>query len=197
MGGSTVVLAVILDTIRPYHPYSTPLVARSSEPLTNEVTRRLKANSPFVYWDYQNPLYVSLLTIGLPIIMIIAGAISGFSQRWVSVLLVVIGILLIIPHGGQRTLSTPQEISVRWGIFGLRILRLKIPEIVEAAMHEFSPLKDFGGYGIRFNREMKAYYLRGTRGVKITMKNKKKYLIGSDYPEQIQAVLAALIGANK
>ena len=191
------VLAVILDIIRPYHPYYKPLAARSSKTLTNEVVKRLKANSPFIYWDYQNPLYVSIITIGLPIIMIIMGVIAGFSQIWVSVLLVVIGILMIIPHGGQRTLITRQEISVRWGILGLRVLRLKIPEIIEAELHEFSPLRDFGGYCIRFNREIKAYYLRGTQGVKITTRNNKKYLIGSDHPEQIHSVLTALIGKNK
>jgi hypothetical protein len=49
---------------------------------------------------------------------------------------------------------------------------------------------------VRFNREMKAYFLRGTRGVKFTMTNGKKYLIGSDHPEQMHAVVSSLISAN-
>lgn len=67
-------------------------------------------------------------------------------------------------------------------------------DIATVEVHEFSPLKDFGGYGIRFNREMKAYYLHGTRGVKITVNGGKKYLIGSDRPEQLSTVIRAVTG---
>ncbi len=67
-------------------------------------------------------------------------------------------------------------------------------DIAAVEIHEFSLLKDFGGYGIRFNREMKAYYLHGTRGVKITVNGGKKYLIGSDRPEQLSTVIRAVTG---
>jgi hypothetical protein len=43
---------------------------------------------------------------------------------------------------------------------------------------------------------MKAYYLSGTRGIKFTMTNGKKYLIGSDHPEQMQAVVSSSTGAQ-
>ncbi len=75
---------------------------------------------------------------------------------------------------------------------GFRVLRLNTAEVTSAELHQFSPLKDFGGYGVRFNREMKAFYLRGDRGVKITMTNGKKYLIGSDTPENLLAVIRAV-----
>jgi hypothetical protein len=195
-GGGATFIAIILALLRPYHPSPVRLVAQDSPTLAAAVTQRLKDNSPFVYWDYQNPLYVSIISIGLPLVMLAGGIISGFSQLWVSILLVGVGILMVVPHGGQRTIVTREDIKIRWGIFGLRVLRLKISEIVEAGIHEFSPLRDFGGYGVRFNREMKAYFLRGTRGVKFTMTNGKKYLIGSDHPEQMHAVVSSLISAN-
>jgi hypothetical protein len=191
--GACIILAVVLDMLRPYRPYSSSLVSGDSRTLAAEVTARLKDDAPFVYWDYQNPPYVSFIAIGLPIVMIVAGIITVFSQIWVSVILFVVGILLVFPYGGQRTIVTRKDIKVRWGIFGLRVLHLKIPEITTAEIHEFSPLKDFGGYGIRFNSEMTAYYLRGTRGVKFTMANGKKYLIGSDHPEQLYAVVDSLV----
>ena len=59
---------------------------------------------------------------------------------------------------------------------------------------EYAPLKDFGGYGIRFGKGMKAYILRGTRGVKITTLNGKKYLVSSDHPERLLAVLQMVTG---
>ena len=79
----------------------------------------------------------------------------------------------------------------------VRVLRLPVSDIAEFAMHEFAPLKDFGGYGIRRNREMSAYYLRGNLGVKITMTGGKKYLIGSDHPERLLAVLETIARTNR
>ena len=41
---------------------------------------------------------------------------------------------------------------------------------------------------------MTAYYLRGTRGVKLTVTGGKKYLIGSDNPEHLLTVLQVITG---
>lgn len=91
---------------------------------------------------------------------------------------------------------TREGVTINWGILGLKVLRLKTEDITNAEMHEFAPLKDFGGYGIRFNREMKAYFLRGTKGVKLTTANGRRYLIGTDLPERLLTVLKALTGTN-
>ena len=197
LGGGAVVLAVIVEMLRPYRPSPAQLVARESQALKAELKKRLKARSPFVFWDNQNPAYVGLLTTLLPLVMLVAAVLCWFSLPWASILLVVVGLVLIIPHGGQRTLVTPRDITVRWGVMGIKVLSLPMSEIAEFDMHEFAPFKDFGGYGIRGNREMKAYYLRGTRGVKITMTSGKKYLIGSDHPEQLLTVLEVVAGTNR
>jgi hypothetical protein len=63
--------------------------------------------------------------------------------------------------------------------------------------HEFSPLRDFGGYGIRANKGMSGYFLRGNRGVKLTTANGKKYLIGSDNADRLAAVISAITSTQK
>lgn len=197
MFGITTALAVVLEMARPYRPYPGQLAAQDDQALTAELTQRLKDNSPFVFWDYQKPFYVTLLTTVLPLGMLVAAVLSWLSQPWVSVILIITGIILVVPHGGQRTIVTRRELTVRWGLVGIRVLRLKTQEIAGLGIHEFAPLKDFGGYGIRFNREMTAYYLRGTRGVKITMTGSKKYLIGSDHPERLLVVLQVVSGTGR
>jgi len=192
-GGGATVLAVILEKIRPYRSHPGQLAPEGNETFKDTLIQHLKDNAPLAYWDYQNPFYVSLLTIGLPIILLIAAVVTWFSEPWASLLLGMIGVLLIIPHGGQRTIVTREDVTVLWGILGLRVFRLKIADITSVEMHEFAPLKDFGGYGIRGNREMKAYFMRGTRGAKLTTANGKKYLIGSDLPERLLIVLQGLI----
>jgi hypothetical protein len=191
-GGGAAALAVILEKIRPFHPYMGKAIVPPDNTFKDSLTHYLKGNSPFVYWDYQNPFYISLLTLVLPLILLIAAVLTWFSEPWASLLLGVVGILLIIPHGGQRTIVTRSDVTVHWGILGFKVLRLKNADFALVEIHEFSPLKDFGGYGIRFNREMKAYFLRGTKGVKLTTNEGKKYLIGSDNADRLIAVINAV-----
>ncbi len=191
-GGVTVVAAIVLEILRPYRPYAGQLAAEGDAGLKREVLERMKSNSPFIYWDSQNPGYLTLLTVLLPIIMVIWGVFIWTEAVWVSVMQIILGLLLIIPNGGQRVLVTRQSITLRWGIIGIRVLKLTMEEIAGASVHEFSPLRDFGGYGIRFGKGMKAYFLRGTRGVKVATVNGKNYLIGSDQPEDLLSVIQAV-----
>jgi len=191
-GGITVILAVVAELIRPFNPHDKGLVVQDTATRDIDIANRLKDTAKFVYWDSQNPMYITLLTTLLPLIMFAGAFLSWFSLPWVSIVLIVVGILLVLPYGGQRTLVTRNEINIRFGILGIRVLRVKPQEITTIELHDFSPLKDFGGYGIRFNREMKAYFQRGTRGVKLTMNDGKRYLIGSDHPEHLSAVVKAV-----
>jgi hypothetical protein len=190
-----VILGILVEKLRPHRPYSGKLVvedSRDSEALKAEITHRLKDNSPFVYWDYQNPLYVSLLTMILPLIFIVTAILVWFDQPWMSVMFFVLAVLFIAPYGGQRVLVTRHDITVRFGILGIRALRLKIENITKVEKHEFAPLRDFGGYGMRVNRDTIAFFLRGNRGVKLTSTSGKKYVIGSDNVDRLATVISAV-----
>jgi len=191
-GGATL-LAIVFEVIRPYRSYIERFVVEENRELATELHQRLSDNSTFVYWDSQNPLYVTILTTVLPVAMIVAGIASWVTQPFVSVIVFIVGIGLILPLGGQRITVTRNNLTIRWGIVGLKVLNLKIPSIVSAKAEKFSPLKDFGGYGIRQNREMKAYYLSGSRAVKLETVNGKKYLVGSDHPENLATVINTII----
>jgi hypothetical protein len=196
-GGIAVILAVIAEMLRPFHARPERIIARDAVVEGNELVQKLRENMQFVYWDAQNPLYITLLSTIIPLIMFIVAFVSVYEQPWVCIIMLIAGILLILPYGGQRTMVNRKEIIIRFGILGFKILRLNVSEIAAAELHDFSPLKDFGGYGIRFNGEMKAYFQRGTRGVKLTTVGDKKYLIGSDRPEFLSAVIKASADMNK
>jgi hypothetical protein len=193
--GPAILLAIFLDMLRPYRPYSTTVPVEESPALKEEINKKIKEQTSFVYWDSQNPLYVTLLSTVLPLVMFILAAVLWFVTTWSAVTTLVVGIVLIIPYGGQRTIVTRDQIIIRWGIVGIRVLRLKTSEITGAEVREFAPLKDFGGYGIRINSEMTAYYLKGNRGVKITRTKGRAVLIGSDRPETLAAVIQGIIAA--
>ncbi|NVL91956.1 MAG: hypothetical protein HWN71_02845 [Desulfobacterales bacterium] len=49
----------------------------------------------------------------------------------------------------------------------------------------YNPLKDYGGWGIRYGRGGRAYNVSGNRGVYLELSNGKSLLIGSLQPEEL------------
>ena len=66
-------------------------------------------------------------------------------------------------------------------------------DIASAEDVHYRPIRDYGGWGIRFGRNGMAYNMRGDRGVKLTLKNGKQVLIGS----QRSAELATAIDSGR
>jgi hypothetical protein len=195
LAGGAIILAVILELVRPFRPSADRLTVEDTSGLAAELTARLKDNQPFLYWESQNPVYFNLLSIVLPILLLAGAILSWSSVPWVSLMLLALSIIFFLFYGGMRTVVVSQEITVRFGLPGLKVLKLKTEEIDRAEVIQFAPLGDFGGYGIRFNGKITAYYLRGSRGVKITTRQGKQYLIGSDHPEQLLTVIKAITRA--
>lgn len=199
--GSAALLGLIIEGFRPYHPYKEKPVTHDTQYTEAELSRQLKDNAAFIYWDNQNPLWVMLAAVLLPLIFI-ASTIAVWAAEGLVlfvIIFLIISILITISmvvfvYGGQRILVTRQELNVRWGLGGVKVLHLNTANISDVSLMEFAPLRDFGGYGIRYGKAMTAYFLRGNRGVKITAMNDKKYLVGSDYPERLMAVLQLVTG---
>ncbi|MHC4386604.1 MAG: hypothetical protein ACYSUG_06395, partial [Planctomycetota bacterium] len=56
----------------------------------------------------------------------------------------------------------------------------------------YSPIAEYGGWGIRFGKSGGAYNLRGSQGIQLILKNGKNFLIGTQQPDDfIQAVQTA------
>jgi len=57
----------------------------------------------------------------------------------------------------------------------------------------YRPLREYGGWGIRFGRKGMAYNISGNRGVQVTLKNGKSFLLGSLRAEELELVLRSKI----
>jgi hypothetical protein len=187
-------MAAVLETQRPYRPDRKALATEDTTLVKAEVDKLVESGQPLSYWESQNPAYVEFLSIFIPLIMVLAAVFTWNILPWVSIVLALPALGMFIMYGGFRTLANRDNVTIKMGIFGIKLLQLKMTEIAEVEVHSFAPLRDFGGYGIRFNSEMQAFYLRGDRGVKITCKNGKKYLLGSDRPQHLAAVISAIAG---
>lgn len=73
----------------------------------------------------------------------------------------------------------------------------KIPfaDIQQAETRTYRPIREYGGWGIRFGPHGRAYNVSGNRGVQLVLAGGKRLLIGSQQPDALlQAILAGKQG---
>lgn len=84
-----------------------------------------------------------------------------------------------------RTVITEDGLEVKFWPFGRR--RIFKSEIKSARVRKYSPLREFGGWGVRFGRGGKAFNMQGNMGLQLEMQNGDKLLIGTRKPEELAA----------
>jgi hypothetical protein len=57
---------------------------------------------------------------------------------------------------------------------------------------KYDPLKDYGGWGIKYNRHGKAYTLSGDKGLLLYLKSGKKILIGTQKDSELMNFLSKI-----
>lgn len=190
-----VAAALVLERLRPYTGQPERLDPEDATALRRVLARTTRSGLAFAYSDIQNPAYVSLLSLLLPAGIFVAAVLQAATMPvWSTLLLVLTSVLLASLYGGLRTSVTREYITIHVGTPGYRVLRLRPADVADVRLRPFMPLKEFGGYGVRANREMSAYYLSGGTGVLLTMRDGQKHLIGSNHPERLAAVIGAAAG---
>ena len=58
---------------------------------------------------------------------------------------------------------------------------------------EYSPLKEYGGWGIKYGFKGKAYNVRGNKGVKIFLKNGLNIMFGSQKKNDLAKALKSVM----
>ena len=82
----------------------------------------------------------------------------------------------------------PGELAVRLAPF--RRVLVPVAAISKAAVREYSPLKEYGGWGVRMTRlNGRAYNAYGNRGVQLVLADESLILIGSQRPEELLTAL--------
>jgi hypothetical protein len=188
--GLAVGLAALLELIRPYCHYEKVYAVTDISAIRDKIDRIVQSGQPLDYRESQNPAYAGVLAVVLPAAIFVAAAITWTALPWLSVILILTGFGFITTYGGFRISVTRDMLTVKMGVLGIKLLQLKTAEITSVELHDFSPLHDFGGYGIRFNGGMQAYFLKGDRGVLLSAAG-RQYLLGSNCPEQLAAVINA------
>jgi len=75
------------------------------------------------------------------------------------------------------TRLTPDALYLRF--FPLWTKRIRLADIASCEPRTYSPLKEYGGWGIRYTAKGWAYNVSGNRGVQLILQNGQKILVGS------------------
>ncbi len=75
-------------------------------------------------------------------------------------------------------------IYIRFFPFHRTFRRIAFAEIKRCEVLNYRPIRDYGGWGIRFRCKGKAYNVSGNRGVQIELLNGDRLLIGSQHADE-------------
>ena len=72
--------------------------------------------------------------------------------------------------------------------------RIASENLVSYQVRTYRPIRDYGGWGIRYGQNGKAYNVSGNRGVMLELANGQKLLIGSQKPEDLANAISLAFG---
>ena len=103
----------------------------------------------------------------------------------VLAVVVLVGALLLMR---LTTTVTPDAVSVSYGF----LYRTKIPlsDVARAEAIVYSPIREYGGWGIRGSSRRRALNARGNQGVLLTRADGTTLLVGTQHPRDLLDALA-------
>jgi len=83
-------------------------------------------------------------------------------------------------------------VYLRFYPFHWSFLRFPFDSIKHVEARTYSPIGEFGGWGIRYGWNGKAYNVSGNQGIQLELNNGKRILVGSQRPLDFLAALRSL-----
>jgi hypothetical protein len=136
----------------------------------------------------------TLVLLLVPLGLVLFGApVKAGSDILPGVIGLALGIVVVI---GVAFLMYVMKLSVRLDDAGLHIRffpfvkrDIALAEIARWEARTYSPLREYGGWGIRCGWNGMAYNVSGNQGVQLEFTNGKRLLIGSQRPEELAAAI--------
>lgn len=152
------------------------------------------------------PLYEEVQEPFLPLRVITAGAgaASVFAATRTLALGARLGVAGLVASGigmllteflvPLHTCLVPEELQVRFG----RRTRFRIPlkNVVRAYSRTYNPLMEYGGWGIRYGLQGRAFNMRGDQGVQLELRSGQRVLIGSQDPDALAEAIRKAAGCE-
>ncbi len=112
------------------------------------------------------------------------------SDTELILLLVFISLLLILFRSISLTTQITKEgIACKLFPFHLSYRVFKWNEVSNCYVRRYSPIMDYGGWGIKYGLKGLAYNISGNFGIQLELKTGRKILIGTQKPDEVKKLL--------
>jgi len=149
-------------------------------------------------WIWVLVLFISLLCLYGAVQQIILGKPFGNNPAPDVVLAIIavifgIGLPTFMYITNLTTEVHDDGVHFRFFPFHISFRKIALEDIAGFDAQTYSPIRDYGGWGIRYGRKGKAYNVSGNRGVQLQLSNGKHILIGSQRPEEMVEALNTIV----
>jgi hypothetical protein len=108
-----------------------------------------------------------------------------------------IGLPLLFIKVRLETEVRYKGLYVRFSPFQFKFRAILYDNIESYEIRTYSGLKEYGGYGIRYGTQGKAYNVSGNQGMQLKLKKGKDFLVGTQDPVQFFNALDSAIKSYK
>jgi hypothetical protein len=112
----------------------------------------------------------------------------------IAILIIPMLILIMLWLARLQTIVCRDGLYVRFFPFHINFKRFAFEDFSEYYAREYSPIFEYGGWGIRYSfRNGRAYNISGNKGLQIVFKNGKKLLVGSQNPQELVEAIDSIV----
>lgn len=108
------------------------------------------------------------------------------------VMVVCVGIPLLLCTARMIIDVRNDGLYIRFVPFHRRPKLIALDKVTHVIAVTYRPIRQYGGWGIRYTIKGKAYNARGNRGVRLDYANGRHLLLGSQRPEELAAAIEKL-----
>ena len=110
---------------------------------------------------------------------------------WVIAPMALVMLLTLIMLGSMKLKTRIDEEGVDYQMNLFHWNKRAIPwsEIDQIYVRQYSPMREYGGWGMRYGRNGRAITMHGKYGIQLVKKDGKRILIGTEQPESVTRVL--------
>ena len=134
----------------------------------------------------QRWIWTLLVIAALPVVVVVFIRGPVLSVMIVPLILLAVGVLLAF---ARLVVDVDREaITVAFHVLGPK-RRIRISEVRKAEATKYSPLLDYGGYGVRLGFRGWALNVSGDEGVLVETNDGSRLMIGSQRPKELEAAI--------
>ncbi len=115
-------------------------------------------------------------------------------QSWWSMVIAFLAMVSTMVLLGSLKFNTwmdDEGVHYKMKLFHWRIRTIPWDDIDQIEVREYSPVQEYGGWGVKYGKSGWAYNVRGNHGIQILKKDGKRILLGTQKPEEAADFLAS------